>query len=402
MKKTKSIDKLISEVLLSSPLSSTNVTSGFGPRWGRLHNGIDLKANLENVKTPLDGIVTKGEFLNDPCGGTIIIKHADGFQTGYCHMSRINVKPGDTVKKGDVIGVSGGGANDYGKGRSTGRHLHFTLRKDGKSVDPMKYIDKVNVSSIGFEKLDSEKSSEKIDWDAYFDDKLNSTKKPTTSSRINDPLLASILSKLSVSDFLKKEIHELTKPVLKEITVKDGKKSTNYEYIFKDQTPIYAVADGEVDLAEKTNKCDEELRVEHEVGDKVYFTRYCNVKKLKVRQGERVKKGKIMGYATTRTVATLLDRYKSEIKWSTWPDERRAPNAESPPPPPPQAKSGDPLLNLILSPLSNANIMSVDDITSPTDKEENQPKPYSWVDKIKKGSPTRVEESIKKIKRLLK
>ena len=119
---------VVNEVALISPLDQTSVNSGFGQRWGRLHNGVDLAANATEVKSPADGVVEVGAIKNDSCGGTIIINHAGGFKTGFCHMQKISVKPGDNVKQGDVIGISGGGKNDVGHGRSDGRHLHFTLK----------------------------------------------------------------------------------------------------------------------------------------------------------------------------------------------------------------------------------------------------------------------------------
>lgn len=141
----KKIKLSLLEAALNSPLDSTSVNSAFGPRWGRTHTGIDLKADAENVKSPADGVVEVGEIRNDICGGTIIISHAGGFKSGFCHMQKINVKPGQQVKQGDIIGISGGGSNDPGKGRSDGRHLHFTLRKDGKAVNPLDYIDKSGI-----------------------------------------------------------------------------------------------------------------------------------------------------------------------------------------------------------------------------------------------------------------
>ena len=140
---------VVNEVALISPLNQTSVNSKFGPRWGRLHNGVDLAANAIEVKSPADGVVEVGAIKNDSCGGTIIISHAGGFKTGFCHMQKITVKPGENVKQGDVIGISGGGKGDVGRGRSDGRHLHFTLRKDGKVVDPMDYINKTGVIMTG-------------------------------------------------------------------------------------------------------------------------------------------------------------------------------------------------------------------------------------------------------------
>lgn len=140
---------VVNEVALISPLDQTSVNSGFGQRWGRLHNGVDLAANAIEVKSPADGVVEIGAIKNDSCGGTIVISHAGGYKTGFCHMQKINVKPGQNVKQGDVIGISGGGKGDVGRGRSDGRHLHFTLRKDGKIVNPMDYINKTGVIMTG-------------------------------------------------------------------------------------------------------------------------------------------------------------------------------------------------------------------------------------------------------------
>jgi hypothetical protein len=130
------------DIAFSSPLSKLDVTSGFGPRWGRLHNGVDLSAIDEKVKSPADGIVTYTAADQWPCGGTIKIKHSNGYSTGYCHIQRIDVKTGQLVKKGDVIGITGGGAGDPGRGRSDGPHLHFVLKKDDVPIDPMKFLDK--------------------------------------------------------------------------------------------------------------------------------------------------------------------------------------------------------------------------------------------------------------------
>jgi hypothetical protein len=151
------------EIAFSSPLNrKLTVTSGFGPRWGTKHIGVDLLANAENVRSPADGIVIYTASDEYPCGGTIKIKHSGGYQTGYCHMMKIDVKAGQLVKQGDIIGVSGGGPNDPGKGKTQGRHLHFTLRKNDEPVDPMKFLDK-DSSEIGFDSSsDSDFTSSKV------------------------------------------------------------------------------------------------------------------------------------------------------------------------------------------------------------------------------------------------
>ena len=141
--------KSLREAALDSPLDKVSVNSPFGKRGSGDHNGVDLAADAAEVKSPADGVVAKVANDEYPCGGTIVIDHADGFRTGFCHMQKINVSTGQQVKQGDVIGISGGGANDPGRGRSDGRHLHFTLRKDGQLVNPLDYIDKDSVVMKG-------------------------------------------------------------------------------------------------------------------------------------------------------------------------------------------------------------------------------------------------------------
>jgi len=131
----------LSEATLDSPIGDTKLNSPFGPRWGRMHAGADLSASSgTQIKSPLDGEVIDAEIRDDACGGTIYLKHADNIKTRYCHCKQINVSKGEIVKKGQVIGLTGGAAGDIGRGRSDGAHLHFEVYKDGKVVDPMPYI----------------------------------------------------------------------------------------------------------------------------------------------------------------------------------------------------------------------------------------------------------------------
>jgi murein DD-endopeptidase MepM/ murein hydrolase activator NlpD len=139
----------VNEAAFISPVDNTSVNSPFGPRWGTLHTGVDLAANGANVKAPADGIVEFAAILDDDCGGTIKINHAGGFKTGYCHIKKINVSQGQQVRQGDVIGISGGGKDDIGRGRSDGPHLHFTLRKNGELVNPMDYLNKDGIDLTG-------------------------------------------------------------------------------------------------------------------------------------------------------------------------------------------------------------------------------------------------------------
>lgn len=118
------------------------ITSKFGyrtdPKTGKqnaFHNGIDLAVPVGTpIKSPMPGIVDAITSGGDG-GNQVIVKHDNGFKTGYAHLSKQLVKKGDKVKQGDVIGLSGN------TGKSTGPHLHFTLTDPfGAKVDPQKVI----------------------------------------------------------------------------------------------------------------------------------------------------------------------------------------------------------------------------------------------------------------------
>lgn len=119
----------------SVPVAGTRVSSGFGPRWGRLHAGMDFAGP---VGTPIRsvglGIVTfagpQGAY-----GNKVEVTLWDGTQVHYGHLSRIDVEVGEQVTSGQKIGALGN------TGRSTGPHLHLEVRPDGGSaVDPRPWL----------------------------------------------------------------------------------------------------------------------------------------------------------------------------------------------------------------------------------------------------------------------
>lgn len=119
----------------SGPVAGTRVSSGFGPRWGRLHAGMDFAGP---VGTPIRsvglGIVTfagsQGAY-----GNKIEVTLWDGTEVHYGHLSRIDVKVGEQVTSGQRIGALGN------TGRSTGPHLHLEVRPGGGSaVDPLPWL----------------------------------------------------------------------------------------------------------------------------------------------------------------------------------------------------------------------------------------------------------------------
>jgi murein DD-endopeptidase MepM/ murein hydrolase activator NlpD len=142
-KKDKGLEA-VNETAIIAPLA---LPSGFRGNFGQqrkthVHNGIDISASVGTpIKAIADGTVVMSDpNYNDSCGAGISIKHADGFQSGYCHLSKNSVNVGDSVKQGDVIGLTGGAVGARGAGNSQGPHLHFTLKKGGTPVNPMSYF----------------------------------------------------------------------------------------------------------------------------------------------------------------------------------------------------------------------------------------------------------------------
>jgi len=120
------------------------ITSGFGKRMSPLtgepgrHMGVDI-ANETNtpIRATADGMVTYAGWEGG-YGRLVVIEHGYGFSTRYGHCSRLNVKVGDEVKQGQVIGYIGS------TGNSTGSHCHYEVRIHGMAVDPMQYLPVLN------------------------------------------------------------------------------------------------------------------------------------------------------------------------------------------------------------------------------------------------------------------
>ncbi|WP_247220301.1 M23 family metallopeptidase [Shinella oryzae] len=123
-----------------NPSPGSNITSRFGnrtdPFLGRLalHAGIDFRASTgTQIHSSGAGTVTVAG-RNGGYGNMVEIDHGDGLTTRYAHLSRVLVKVGDHVEASDPVGLSGT------TGRSTGPHLHYEVRRNGKAIDPMRFL----------------------------------------------------------------------------------------------------------------------------------------------------------------------------------------------------------------------------------------------------------------------
>ena len=126
-----------------------SITSPFGSRlhpiFGttKFHNGIDLKANYENVYSVMDGIVSDVGWDSKGGGNFIKIKHFNRFETSYLHLSEIYYHVGELVNAGFIIAKSGN------TGNSTGPHLHFSVKEFGQSINPVHFLnDLIKVNNL--------------------------------------------------------------------------------------------------------------------------------------------------------------------------------------------------------------------------------------------------------------
>ena len=115
------------------PTTNTKVTSNFGPRRRRMHNGIDVKVYIgDTIRAAFSGKVriVKDQGRRVGYGKYIIVRHENGLETVYAHLSKQLVAEDQYVEAGEVIGLGGN------TGRSTGSHLHFETRFLGQAINP--------------------------------------------------------------------------------------------------------------------------------------------------------------------------------------------------------------------------------------------------------------------------
>ena len=113
------------------PTTNTKITSKFGPRRRRMHNGIDVKVYIgDTIRAAFSGKVRMVKYERRGYGQYIVIRHDNGLETIYGHLSKQLVNEDQYVEAGEVIGLGGN------TGRSTGSHLHFETRFLGQAINP--------------------------------------------------------------------------------------------------------------------------------------------------------------------------------------------------------------------------------------------------------------------------
>ncbi|MFN9393331.1 MAG: M23 family metallopeptidase, partial [Flavobacteriales bacterium] len=140
----KAKDEMLQSIPAIQPVSNKDlkrIASGFGMRIhpiykiARMHSGLDFTADIgAEVYATGDGVVQSIDDKLSGYGHHVVLRHGFGFETLYAHLSRAVVKPGEKVKRGQVIGYVGN------SGTSTGPHLHYEVMKNGQKVNPVFYF----------------------------------------------------------------------------------------------------------------------------------------------------------------------------------------------------------------------------------------------------------------------
>jgi hypothetical protein len=402
--------KVITEVTMLNPVGSSTVSSPFGEkRKYETHPGVDIPVPSGTpIKAPLDGVVKTANIShNRMCGGTIDIDYGNGYWSRFCHCRKIDVKPGDIVKRGQVVGLTGGRKGETGAGNSGGPHLHFTLKKDGRLVNPMDHVDKISVGSGDFSMSGATPSSDSgTNWDDFFSEKGVTSFLPK-SKKFSDPILGQILKPLEDALNLKTEMRQIIKPLTESYSLKNGNQYSSYEYVINTGKDIVSPEKGIVVSVGNISECKNALIISHVIGGKKYYTNFCNVDRPKVSKNETVKAGQIVGASSTNVLVTILNSSKTPIKFREIDsiekkikdndnDSLDIKDTKSS-----SRKSNNPLLSLLLKPL---DVLNMDDFKT-VSKSDKVPE-YKWVNWAKKNISSTsknesIERNINKIKKLL-
>jgi murein DD-endopeptidase MepM/ murein hydrolase activator NlpD len=315
------IKDFMSEAVFANPVP---IPSGFKGNFGEkrkneVHPGTDIPVpSGTEIKAPADGVIVAAIANQHPCGGTLDIDYGNGFWSRFCHVKRIDVKNGDKVSQGQVVGLTGGGSNDFGKGNSGGPHLHFTLKKDGQRVDPIQYMGKFN---LGNQKLSDIKPST----DTSTDDDDNDDDTETTSGNIE-------------TEFIKKLVAPLAAAVTKGLTEekiysKIGNKVSNrFGSIIipsNGNDKIKSPIDGVINNLRYNSSCVNKISIEHSIDGKLYYLQFCGISKPNVKDGRRVSKGDIIGNTSSDVSVSLYDKGLNKVNLPAMLDKNVSTNTSS-------------------------------------------------------------------------
>lgn len=399
--------KIITEVVMGAPLDRmpSKINHPFGEKRSyEIHPGVDLATPSGTpVKAPMDGEVVNVNNNGRLCGGTIDIDYKNGFWSRFCHIKRIDVRKGQIVKKGEVVGLSGGARNDPQRGNSKGAHLHFTLKKDGKLVDPMLYIDKFNVGTSEIPMSTGTPSKDvPTNWDDFFGkDTLSTTQ---NALRKKDPILAKILEPLTKMKFFESSHKSFIKQLNEDYKIEWADSYSSTEYRVPEGKKVLSPESGSVYSVGDHSKCKDAIILAHNLSNNRVYTLFCNVKDPSVRKGNSVSQGKKIGVAGNNCFIKVLDKDFSEIKFSRVEDlskskestqkdddeNTRRRTAD---------RKRDPILQTILKPLELLNVGKIKS-ASETDKVPEF-KSVSWLKKNTTSNNESLSREINKIKKLL-
>lgn len=133
------------------PGNNGRMFSGYGPRWGRMHYGNDIKMNTgDTVVAVQSGTVIRSSWGRG-FGYILVIQHKNNIQTYYAHLSKFLKRKGSHVKKGEAVALAGS------TGNARGAHLHFEMRQNGRPFDPELVYDyknrRIRTEAVGEESL---------------------------------------------------------------------------------------------------------------------------------------------------------------------------------------------------------------------------------------------------------
>lgn len=284
----------LTEATFSAPLDKMpeKIYFPFGEkRKTETHPGVDLSTPSGTpVKSPMDGEVVNVNNNAPKCGGTIDIDYKNGFWSRFCHIKRIDVQKGDIVKQGQVVGLSGGALTDPQRGNSQGPHLHFTLKKDGKLVDPMDYISKTVDGSTIIPTMDSDDDDSN---DSITGTTVGGYGRQTKNKSKEDVFLFQAAKRLGQALGLSEGFGKNTKKEYGKILIPG---SSNKK--------IFSPVDGVINNTKFDSSCRNQIMIEF--GDSSSFLKYCGVTDRKVKNGQKVSEGQLIGTMSEEDVAEVI------------------------------------------------------------------------------------------------